>query len=263
MAITYLRNLGLDPADAVSLIVATHWHDDHIRGMANMVETCGNARFCCSSVLNEREFLALAATAEASTTTLMSSGVREYVNTRTLLSDRSSTPRYAQADRLILSEGDFKVWSLSPADGVVDVFLQRISRMVNGSDGPRGQLTTLEPNETSVVLLIEVGDTTVLLGGDLERRGWLAILDGARQIDRRASAFKVPHHGSEDAHEERVWTEMLDEGPVAILTPWQRGRWYLPTQVGVERMLRFTDDVYITAEPGRKPGRKLYARGAG
>lgn len=33
-ALRYLEGLGLDPARAVALIVATRWHDDHIRGMA-------------------------------------------------------------------------------------------------------------------------------------------------------------------------------------------------------------------------------------
>ena len=261
MALTYLRNLGLDPANVVRLIVATHWHDDHIRGMADMVEVCEDAMFCCSSVLDRREFLALAGTAEASSRTRMSSGVREYVNTRTLLSERSSAPRYAHADGLILRDGNFRVWSLSPADSVFDVFLKRMAQTVHGSDGHRGRLTTIEPNDTSVVLLVEVGDTAVLLGGDLEQQGWLAILESDRQVDARASAFKVPHHGSEDAHEERVWTEMLSEGLVAILTPWWRGGWYLPTQVGVERMLRFTDDIYITAEPGLPPARAARSRG--
>ena len=34
-ALDYLLSIGVDPAAAVTLIVATHWHDDHIRGMAN------------------------------------------------------------------------------------------------------------------------------------------------------------------------------------------------------------------------------------
>ena len=260
MALTYLRTLGLDPANVVTLIVATHWHDDHIRGMADLVEACEDAMFCCSSVLDRREFLALAGTAEASSRTRMSSGVREYVITRTLLSERSDTPRYAHADGLILSDANFRVWSLSPADSVFDVFLQRMAQTVHGSDGQRGRLTTIEPNDTSVVLLIEVGDTAVLLGGDLEQRGWLAILESDRQVDTRASAFKVPHHGSEDAHEERVWTEMLSEGLVAILTPWWRAGRYLPTSDGVQRMLRFTDEVYITGQSGQPPARAVRSR---
>ena len=43
VAIHYLNRLGVDPAEAVTLVVATHWHDDHIRGMARLVAACTNA----------------------------------------------------------------------------------------------------------------------------------------------------------------------------------------------------------------------------
>ena len=106
-----------------------------------------------------------------------------------------------------------------------------MTRMVNGSDGHKGRLTAPEPNDTSVVLLIEVADTIVLLGGDLEQQGWLAILDGDRQVDTRASAFKVPHHGSEDAFEERVWTEMLSDEAGCHSDPVVE-RWPFPAHPG-------------------------------
>ena len=57
-ALRYLESIGLDPARAVALIVATHWHDDHIRGMARLVEACDRAAFCCAGALRQEEFLA-------------------------------------------------------------------------------------------------------------------------------------------------------------------------------------------------------------
>ena len=57
-ALRYLESIGLDPAQAVALSVATHWHDDHIRGMARLVEACGQAAFCCAGALSRKEFLA-------------------------------------------------------------------------------------------------------------------------------------------------------------------------------------------------------------
>ena len=51
-ALTYLCDLGSNPAEVVRLIVATHWHDDHIRGMGKLVEVCNNATFCCASALS-------------------------------------------------------------------------------------------------------------------------------------------------------------------------------------------------------------------
>lgn len=36
-AITYLEGLGVDPGEAVKVIVATHWHDDHIGGISTLL----------------------------------------------------------------------------------------------------------------------------------------------------------------------------------------------------------------------------------
>ena len=47
-------------------------------------------------------------------------------------------------------------------------------------------------------------------------------------IDVKASVFKVPHHGSENAQVDRVWCEMLQERPIAVLTPWRK-RWPVAT----------------------------------
>lgn len=56
-ALDYLLGMGIDPAKAVELVVATHWHDDHIRGMNELVGACREAEFCCAGALLQREFL--------------------------------------------------------------------------------------------------------------------------------------------------------------------------------------------------------------
>lgn len=57
-ALAYFQTLGVNPAEAVRLILATHWHDDHIRGLSQVVAECRKARFCCSAALTHTEFLA-------------------------------------------------------------------------------------------------------------------------------------------------------------------------------------------------------------
>ena len=48
-ALSYLESIGVDPEKAVKLVLATHWHDDHIYGMGALVSRCVGAKFCCSS----------------------------------------------------------------------------------------------------------------------------------------------------------------------------------------------------------------------
>ena len=121
------------------------------------------------------------------------------------------------------------------------------------------RISALTPNEVAVVLLVKIDDLAILLGADLESPGWLKILDANERPNYKASVFKIPHHGSQDAHEERVWNEMLYSTPIATLTPWQRGGKRLPTRGDIKRILSFTPRAYTTASHSiytRKPVRR-------
>ncbi len=62
VAIEYLESLGVDVASSVVLVVVSHWHDDHIRGLNSIVEKCTSARICYSAALLKQEFLSLVST---------------------------------------------------------------------------------------------------------------------------------------------------------------------------------------------------------
>ncbi len=68
----------------------------------------------------------------------------------------------------------------------------------------------------------------------------------------RSSVFKVPHHGSANAHVEGVWDELLEPEPIAILALWRRGGGALPKEDDVTRILTRAPDAYATtnAAPG-------------
>jgi glyoxylase-like metal-dependent hydrolase (beta-lactamase superfamily II) len=55
----YLRQIRIEPAIAVRQVIATHWHDDHIRGLGRIVASCEAAEFVCSAALRQPEFLTL------------------------------------------------------------------------------------------------------------------------------------------------------------------------------------------------------------
>ena len=259
-ALSYLNQLGLDPAESVCLIVTTHWHDDHIRGMAQVVETCDNASFCCANALTQREFLSAVGALESRPATPEGSGVRELFDVLGSLNTRSVAPLYAAPNRLIFQRDDCTIWTLSPSDAVYQTFLRRIHEILPAVNETKRRIPSLEPNDASVVLLIDLGETAILLGGDLETQGWLAILDNDPQPNARASVFKVPHHGSENAHVCRVWEEMLEQNPIAILTPWRLGGRSIPTSQGIAQILSHTDRAYITASPQSLTGGSLRRR---
>src|SRR5690348_10313352 len=76
--LAYLRRIGVDPATSVRVIVATHWHDDHVRGLSEVVRECQGARFVCASAMTLPEFVTMVTRHEiGGATTPVGSGVRE------------------------------------------------------------------------------------------------------------------------------------------------------------------------------------------
>jgi len=72
----HLAAMGVDAA-AVKLVVATHWHDDHVRGISEVVTACPNARFACSGVLCADELVQAIASIPPARLGHMTSGVKE------------------------------------------------------------------------------------------------------------------------------------------------------------------------------------------
>lgn len=247
LALRYLESIGLDPARAVSLVVATHWHDDHMRGLTQMIETCGKAAFCCASVFCQKEFLAAVDALEGRHLSVAGSGFRELHGVFTQLVKAGSKPTVAIANRRIYRHGVCEIWSLSPDDSHFHSFLKTIGALLPEQGEGKKRIPGLSPNEVAVVLWIRAGDVTVLLGSDLEQHCWIDILQGTQRPDGRASMFKVPHHGSKSADEPDVWQLLLDPDPFALLTPWRRGNGVLPQRRDVQRILSYTKNVYSTA----------------
>ena len=77
-ALLYLRALGLDPSRSIKLILATHWHDDHCRGISKVVQAAPNAPIWVSQSLTTREFLRFAARMRKNKTTFAGTKLKEF-----------------------------------------------------------------------------------------------------------------------------------------------------------------------------------------
>ena len=204
-ALRYLEGIGVDPADTVDLIVATHWHDDHIRGITKLVEVCKKATFCCASVLLRKEFLTVVGALESRPPSVLGSGLKEIHDVTSRLVRTASKPTLALANRRIFRKGACEIWSLSPNDTAFQTSLRSIGGLVPVEGQARLRIPDLSPNEVAVALWVRVDDVTVLLGSDLEKRGWIEIVKSAERPTGKSSAFKIPHHGSKSAHAPEVW----------------------------------------------------------
>ena len=247
-ALAYLERLGHNPAKAIRLIVATHWHDDHIRGMAKLVQSASSARFCCAGALRRFEFLEMVEGWRGKGSRAAGFGTREISSVFAHLGQARVSPLWATASRRIHRSSTCEVWSLSPDDEAFTRFLRSLAPSPGtGAGSGTGSLT---PNELSVALLVRFqGGFSCLFGADLERRGWAAVLRDDARPRWNASVFKVPHHGSANAHLEAMWDELLEPEPYAIVAPWRRGRGTLPKKEDARRILARTPKAYATASP--------------
>ena len=244
----YLRGLGADPSKDVRLILATHWHDDHIRGMSKLVDACPSADFACSSALSEKEFLSVVgANRTSSFIDTQSSGVDEIHRVFTLLRGEPERLSFAIANKRLLFNSGCEVWALSPSDADFRKFLVALGALLPQRGETKKRVPTISPNSVSVVLWIKIGVAVILLGADLEKRGWKAVLASSARPDGKSTLFKVPHHGSANAHEARVWRDMLETNVHAVLTPWQLCGRELPSTNDVDRILSRTKYAYSSA----------------
>lgn len=258
-ALQYLVGIGVDPSD-VKLVVATHWHDDHIRGMARQLEEFSDAIFCSSPALSNKEFVATITKFESRHGIVAGSGATELNQVLAILAARAgrTSPRRATPKREVykvlgVSSGhgrDVSVVTLSPSDKQFDKFLHQIAEFVPLPFQAKRRAPDQSPNDLSVVVYVDFGDQALLFGGDLEEHnelelGWSAII--ALDLPaKRSIAFKIPHHGSSTAHHLPVWETLLSPQPISLLTPWNRNSG-LPTQSDVMRINELTDAAFITS----------------
>lgn len=263
-SLSYLDNLGVS-LDSVQLIVATHWHDDHVCGLGTVFEQCREARLVIPQVLETDQFLSLLALYSGNPI-LAGRGVDEFARVFQLLKDRRQkgerfgAPKFASADRIIYSDhlglkpqiAEIKIHALSPSDSAIQQAQLALGALMPQTHQKRLRIASPRPNLAAVVLWVSVGYHHLLLGADLEetsdpRTGWSVIVTDSCAVGDKASVFKVPHHGSQNAHSAEVWSKLLTSDPVAVVTPFRRGGTDLPSPGDIKRIASLTPRAYMTA----------------
>lgn len=240
----------------VKIIVCTHWHDDHIRGLSSILANCFNAKFVFSKVNDLEKFLlyisldyskALIQTSNASTV--------EFNKCLDILSSTKRFPVYATRDVLLYGDNGSKtyLYALSPSAKSEMEFDIEIGTLLKDFGSPHTKLPKNSPNDRSIVLLLKVDNESMIFGADLEvnkdpLKGWFDIIQNSViiQISNKASYFKIPHHGSQNGYCNEIWENLLIKKPVSTLTPWNR-KSKLPQENMVNLYKSLTEHLFITS----------------
>ena len=262
----YLESLGVNVASNIRLVVASHWHDDHVRDLSSVVKKCKAAKFACSIALTQSEFTSLIyGYGKGVMTEKLKSGVSELYEIFEYFRDPEddderdvSSVIYALENSVLWSGSSekgttYRIHALSPSNYSFSQTLMDIAEILPQDKTPirRVDPTIADINHLAVVLRVEIGDFNILLGSDMgspsgeTRYGWVAVL--GLNSGPPAQVFKIPHHGSARSDNPNVWSQMLIENPHAVCTTYNRGKVGLPCPTDIERIKNYTDNAYITS----------------
>lgn len=278
IAIEYLENMGVSPAESLEALVITHWHSDHIRGASQIVSQCSESRICYPTALLENEFLSfLSAYSGSDITSILdreTSATKEFASiVATLRKHIEANQNYKydylspiMKDTLIFEEknNDFElnIRALSPSSKSYHDALQIFASLLPKAKGLRNIVPVPRQNDNAIVLWVQINDIYLLLGSDLEvtkdqRTGWAAIINSKQRPQKKAMIFKIPHHGSESGHSDEVWEKMISSESISLLTSKLGGRGSRPKESDIERIKSFSPFLFCTKVPkGKKPKRE-------
>jgi hypothetical protein len=252
----YLDEIGVVP-DQVRAIVASHWHDDHVRGISQLASKYAEADFVMSAVFNDTEASAFLSAYNSESSSGLSRGAKELFSA---VEDRANVA-YALHKSLVIDDNfaarPVRVTALSPLPAAFSQCIAHFAQYLPKRGDAMNHAPEIHPNLEAIVLHIDLDDDAILLGSDLEdhgKLGWRAVIADRWSGSRRpATAYKVAHHGSCTGDCPEIWATLLQTEPMVCLTPYTLAGRRLPTDDDKQRVRGNTPHAYIASGASRSP----------
>ena len=232
-------------ADPLELVVLSHPHEDHAAGFAQLVDAHPPRRVMVTARAPEGPFLhdtmsaLLGGSASAPTSARLVHGevLAAVRAVRRLVDDGVQVVAGIEPTSLTLGETQIDVRAPNPCAHLDGIFGDLAS-------GRRERA-----NHASVVLELSWRDARIVLTGDLptsQPTGLSCLLDRHGHLADH-DLLKLPHHGSEGAHEPRLMSPTTRTHRAWAATPYSRSR--LPRLEALRDLLGREGAIHLSARP--------------
>ncbi len=265
LSIKYLKKMGVSVEKDVISVSASHWHDDHVKGLSKTIQACKSARFSLGSALSNSEFIAFLMDHENQIVEKLDKGGSELLACLNLMEGKTIKPLSEDTiifdfeEEILAHKERVELRAVSPSGKQFIEFIQGINQLYQSDELlSKGRISSKNRNELSVAMILTIGKQAVLLGADLEhetdpQKGWEAVVSTYKDKVKKSHIFKIPHHGSNNAHNDKVWDKMVSQPVWSVVTPWNKGGKKLPSQKDINRLKRFAHACHITSSKKSNP----------
>lgn len=254
LPIEYLKRMEVD-LNKVELIICTHWHNDHIRGLSDALQQCQNAEFSFASVHDLEKFLFFCELDYKKLEKGAVGSTNEFVDCVDIILERGKDCILAQCNQVLFSKKgivNYTLYALSPSPRSIKDFHVELGQLLTDFGTSNTAMPKNTPNDKSVALLLSFGNHRVLLGADLEqgssdKNGWKHIVNHCIVIDDiKANLFKISHHGSSTGYIKEIFDVLVNNDGILKLTPFSSSS--LPRKDMIDVYKKHSNTIYSTAE---------------
>jgi beta-lactamase superfamily II metal-dependent hydrolase len=227
--LNFLRSRG---ARELEFLCLTHPHEDHYRGMSQLLQNLNVRQFWRFGGMSGKQFRSLVHyfTIDASRADARREidNADEFYKIFRLVKEKGIGEKLVGFRQQLFPEkldikAHLQIWSLAPSGGQLSRYEDQLAKCFDSDGTIRDKIPYARHNTVSIALLIQYGKTSVLLGGDVERRGWADAIKEVPSERFSVSAVKVSHHGSDNGYTDNLWQLFAGGGkPIAVITPYRR-----------------------------------------
>jgi len=256
IALDYLESIQVTP-DQVKVIILTHYHNDHVKGIVDIAMSCKNAEVWIPCVFDGASFMVLMKKLNR----IKNTRFNPLLELNALLDaddDGLIELKRGKQDMVlykdVVDNKQVELVCLSPNDKTTRHFEKHIQKVIDDKEESSMMVKSKDPNYQSLSVILKIDGFHVLLTGDLENLnqniGLESILNSKLLPNNTCTVFKVPHHGSENGYNEKVWKVFIDnEETYLIMTPIKVGKTILPNNEMIKFFKKNYEKLYITSDP--------------